>query len=71
MSGSRESTHQALKCDYCTSPRPGHPAAPQKRFCSTRCRMAWHAARRQAGFALLRQQEQEQQAETQIKETSE
>ena len=44
-------------CANCQRRLTPVPSAPHKRFCSTGCRMAYHARRRQSAFDLLRKLE--------------
>lgn len=41
-------------CEHCARPYSLDARAPHKRFCSSRCRMAWHQAQRQQAVTAFR-----------------
>lgn len=53
------------KCDQCGKEMTIPPANPHKRFCSLKCKNAWHIERRKKAFAALEEKEQQKEQQPQ------
>jgi len=56
MNKDEKEAPSGLLCETCQRPLERPPHAPHKRFCSTKCRNAWHSVRRAEGAKLLKEQ---------------